>query len=59
MALLKPGDIVPRSGFYQCIFCRRVVLVAKGSTFPQCPGKCKDPAYARTEKTVPPIKQSP
>jgi hypothetical protein len=55
MPFLKPGDVVPRSGFYQCIYCKNVVLVAKGNALPQCPGKCPEPAYTRTDKTIPPI----
>jgi len=59
MALLKKGEFAPRSGFYKCVHCKRVVLAAKGQQMPECPGKCEEPAYNRTEKTIPPLSQIP
>ena len=50
MALFKPGDVVPKTGFYQCIFCRTTVLCLKGHAFPPCKGGCPNPAYAYTKK---------
>jgi len=51
MALHHPGDVVPHTGYYQCIFCRQVIYCTQGSSFPPCPGNCKSPAYAFTDKT--------
>jgi hypothetical protein len=59
MALFKQGDTVIKNGIYQCIYCRNTVILVKGNTFPPCPGGCERPAYTRTEKTIPPISQSP
>jgi len=59
MALLKPGDTAPRSGFFKCIRCKKVILLAKGQQVPQCPSKCEDASFSRTEKTIPPLSQIP
>jgi hypothetical protein len=50
MALYRPGEQVPRSGFYQCIFCRSLLLCIKGSSFPECPCGCANPAYSFARK---------
>jgi hypothetical protein len=50
MALHQTGKDVPETGYYQCIFCRSVILCLKGDHFPVCPAACKKPAYAFTKK---------
>ena len=50
MALYQPGDTVPETGFYQCIFCRLVVRCTEGLPFPPCPSECKRPVYAIVKK---------
>ena len=50
MALFTSGDRVPQTGYYQCIFCRSVILCQQGDQFPECLAGCKSPAYAYTRK---------
>jgi hypothetical protein len=50
VALFSPGDTIPKTGFYQCIFCRQVLLCSKGSLFPVCTGRCRKPAYGFVKK---------
>ena len=50
VALFSPGDTIPRTGFYQCIFCRQVVLCTQGRLFPACKSGCRKPAYGFVRK---------
>jgi hypothetical protein len=50
VALFSPGDSIPKTGFYQCIFCRQVVLCTKGGLFPACKSGCRKPAYGFVRK---------
>jgi len=50
--LFRPGDTVPKTGFYQCIFCRTLMLCTQGQFFPDCPEGCDNPRYSYVKKNA-------
>jgi len=45
MMLFRPGDTVPKTGIYQCIFCRTFFRFVQGQLFPNCTEGCENPRF--------------
>ncbi|MBM4395606.1 MAG: hypothetical protein FJ087_07945 [Deltaproteobacteria bacterium] len=51
MATGAPGETVPESGIYKCIWCGNEVTCVKGEVFPPCARKCTHVQYIMVRAT--------